>query len=62
VKSQGLQDKGIAKNCYRITNSFASAKRIKTIFTRVSLQFSASQWKSLVSALNGILQFTKNGF
>ncbi|KAI6171172.1 hypothetical protein M3Y97_01070300 [Aphelenchoides bicaudatus] len=62
LKAQGVQSKGLAKNSHRLTNSFASAKRIKTVFTRVSLQFTATEWKALVSSLNGIVQFTKNGF
>ncbi|KAI6171174.1 hypothetical protein M3Y97_01070500 [Aphelenchoides bicaudatus] len=62
LRTQGMKQKGITKNGYRIVNSFASSQRIKTIFTRVSLQFSASQWKSLVSSLEGLIQFKKNGF
>jgi len=62
LKNRGLKEQGVVKNGYRIVNSFASKKRIKTIFTRVSLQFSASDWKSIVSALTGILNFSKNGF
>jgi hypothetical protein len=62
VKAKGLKEQGVVKNGYRITNTFASKKRIKTIFTRVSLVFTTSQWSAIVSALGDVLQFKKNGF
>ncbi|KAI6171173.1 hypothetical protein M3Y97_01070400 [Aphelenchoides bicaudatus] len=62
LKERGLKEAAVVKNGYRITNSFCSKKRIKEIFTRVSLRYSADDWNAIVSSLDGVLQFSKNGF
>lgn len=57
-----MQQQGIVKNSYRIINSFATKKRIKTILVRYSLTFTASKWISFCKAFDGIIAFKKNGF
>jgi hypothetical protein len=62
VKSRGLNEQAVIKNGYRVVNSFTTKKRVKTIITRISLQFSDKEWRSIVSALYEIILFRKYGF
>jgi hypothetical protein len=61
-KARGLTEKACRHNGFRVVNSFASKKRINTIYTRVSLQFTSKEWTAIVNALRTIVQFSKFGW
>ncbi|KAI6197793.1 hypothetical protein M3Y94_01266900 [Aphelenchoides besseyi] len=61
MQTRGLKPAACWKEQFRLVNSFLTLKRVNTIFTRVSLQFSKSDWQTFSSSLSSFLRFSKYG-